>query len=97
MKVSIDKTAVRRKSKTILDECEDLAKLSNRFLNVVDSINTAWNGADALKYVNNLKEKYVTELNNLTDVVKEYGTYMQNVPEAYDILDEIFESETIDV
>lgn len=97
MKVSIDKSAVRRKSQTILDECEDLVKLSKRFLNVIDSINTAWSGADALKYVNNLKEKYVTELNNLTDVVKEYGNYMKNVPEAYDILDEIFESETIDV
>lgn len=97
MKVSINKSTVTRKANTILEECEDLEKISNRFLAVIDNINTAWTGADALKYVNNLKEKYVTELNNLTDVVKEYGNYMKNVPEAYDILDEIFESETIDV
>lgn len=97
LKVSIDKNSINRKSKIILNECEDLYKLNNRFISVIDNINTAWSGADALKYINTLKEKYVTELNNLTDVVNEYGIYMKNVPEAYDILDEIFESETIDV
>ena len=64
---------------------------------LIESINTAWEGADALKYINVMKEKYIVGLDEMKDVLEDYGNYLRKVPDTYSAIDEVFSSKTIDV
>ncbi len=79
-------------------ECSGMFDDSVKEFNaLIDAINTIWDGADALKYVNTMREKYIVGLNELKEYMLEYGTYLQKVPESYSALDEVFSSKNIDV
>ena len=64
---------------------------------IIDSINTAWNGDDSLKYINTMKEKCLNGLKELNDCVDDYGIYLKKIPDVYGALDEAFSSKKIDV
>ena len=97
MKITIDKNAVEKSGKKII-ECnsyfiDDIAKLNG----VIDGINNAWDGADALKYVNDMRDKYIYKLKELSSILENYGEYLKNVPGAYEILDETFSNKNINI
>ena len=73
---------------------EDEIKKLNR---VIDNINTAWKGSDAIKYINAMKSAYIPELKELARNIEACGKYLQSVPKAYQTLDDIFSSKNIDV
>lgn len=97
MEILIDKENVKKTGKNILSYSEEFSTCIKRFESIIDSINTVWSGADALKYINVMKEKYAFSLEELNDVIKQYGMYLEKVPVAYDTLDEVFSSKNIDV
>lgn len=97
MNISIDKDGVKKMGTSIIESSNDFKGEINKFLEIIDGINSAWEGADALKYINTLKEKYVVGLNELNDIINKYGQYLVDVPEAYDLLDETFSTKNINV
>lgn len=97
MEIILSKTETTKIGNEIIEYSDDLEAEIKEFLSIIDSINTAWDGADALKYINTLKQKYVVNLEELQGLVKEYGQYLSNVSGAYTTLDESFTSKSIDV
>jgi hypothetical protein len=97
MNITIKKDEVLKIGKSIIDDASDFEDETKKLLSIIDNINLAWEGADALKYINILKDKYIVGLNELSDVIKNYGEYLKNVPEAYMLLDEAYCSENIDI
>ena len=97
MEIMIHKQETRQAGNQISGYVEDLQQDIHKFEYLMESINTVWEGADALKYINLMKEKYTPQLEQLKDTLKEYGEYLTKVPDAYDILDETFSSRKINV
>ena len=63
---------------------------------VIDDINEVWQGADALKYINVMREKYLVDLRDLNDLIDEYSSFLNYIPGAYSTLDEVFKEKNID-
>ena len=97
MKVTINKSSITDVSKTILENVEYLQSDIKKLEEVINSINTAWDGADALKYINTMRDKYIVQLNELIDVIQKNGEYLSNIPKAYDLLDETFSNKNVSV
>lgn len=97
MNININKSEVIKAGSQILGYSEDFDEYITKFLSIIESINTAWEGSDSLKYINTMKEKYILELEKLRDVLKERGNYLTNIPEAYTIIDNDFFNKKIDV
>lgn len=97
MNISIKKSSVRDSGKQICDATLDFSSDIKKLENIINNINSAWDGADALKYVNNLKESYIVRLNELAANLENYGEYLINVAKVYDLLDETFSNKNINV
>lgn len=97
MNVYIDKDQVLAKADLIISDLEEFGNQISKLLAVIENINSAWDGDDALSYINILKERYIVNLNEFLKVMNDYSDYLKNVPGAYELLDEIFSSKVIDV
>ena len=64
---------------------------------LIDNINTAWNGADALKYVNLMRERYIMKMSKIQEIILDYGNYLKSVPDSYSKVDESFSNRNINV
>lgn len=97
MNIIIKSGEVKKISSEILEYEKDFEDDIKKFEMLIDNINTLWKGADALKYINTMKEKYVVGMREMADVIEDYGTYLKNVPDAYSTLDESFSVKKISV
>lgn len=97
MKYEINKDIIVKRGNDLLEYSQDFGEYIKQFLNIIDSINSVWEGADSLKYINVMKERFVPGLEKMNSVIKEYGDYLKKVPEVYDLIDEIYSSKNIDV
>lgn len=97
MNISIKKSSISSYGKQICDISSDFSSDINKLENVIEGINNAWQGADALKYVNKLRENYINNLNEIASDINKYGEYLVNTSGAYDLLDEIFANKNINV
>lgn len=97
MDFTIKKNEVTKYGTMLKNYTADFDTQIKKFNSILDNINSAWEGADALKYINIMKEKNLTNMNELTDILNEYGNYLTKIPGAYSNLDEIFTSRKIDV
>lgn len=97
MKIKIDNANIESLGNKVLACGEDLEKGANRLNSIIDSINSAWEGSDSLKYVKSLQTKMQPVLKDLTKEINNYGLYLKNVPNAYDALDEEYASKEIEV
>lgn len=97
MAVIVNKNDITNYGEQIIEYSEEFSSEIRKFSELIDSINKAWDGADALKFVNTMKEKYVVKLEELKSVLDDYGKYLKDVSETYTIVDEIFSSKVIDV
>lgn len=97
MNVVVNKDFVIKSGNDIIQYAESFDSYIKRFVSIIESINTVWEGNDSLKYINIMKEKYLVGLEELNQCIKDYGQYLKNIPNAYEILDEVFSSKNIDV
>ena len=97
MNIIINKTEIINYGNQILDYSSEFKDEINKINALIESINTVWDGADALKYINVMKEKYIVGLEEIKVVLDEYGTYLKRVPETYSAIDEVFSSKNINV
>lgn len=97
MEILINKSDIKKYGKQIVDYSLDFQDATNHFCELIDQINAVWEGQDALKYINIMKEKYVPGLEEMASVLEDYGEYLKKVPETYQALDETFSSKSISV
>lgn len=97
MNIVINKSDITNYGNQIVDYSSEFKAEIKKFNALIESINTAWDGADALKYINVMKEKYIIGLEEIKSVLDEYGNYLKKVPETYSVVDEVFSSKNIDV
>ena len=95
MDINIKKSSITNSGKQICEASLDFLSDVKKFETIISDINNAWDGADALKYVNKLKESYANRLNEFGENLKEYGEYLINVSKVYDLLDETFANKNI--
>lgn len=97
MNIVISKSDITNYGSQIVDYSSEFKDEIKKFSALIESINTVWDGADALKYINTMKEKYIVGLEEIKSVLDEYGNYLKKVPETYSAVDEVFSSKNIDV
>lgn len=97
MDVEINVTDVKKRGNDMLGYLDKFNAEIKKFGMAIDVINMMWDGADALKYINEMKDKYLVGLNEMKSVLEEYGKYLQKVPDTYSAIDEAFTTKTIDV
>lgn len=97
MNIVINKSDIINYGNQIVDYSSELDSEIKKFSALIESINSAWDGADALKYINVMREKYIVGLEEMKSVLDEYGIYLKNVTETYSTVDEVFASKKIDV
>lgn len=97
MNIVINKSDIKNYGNQIIDYSSDFKDEIKKFSALIETINTIWDGADALKYINVMKEKYILGLEEIQNVLDEYGNYLKKIPEAYSAVDEAFSSKNIDV
>ncbi len=97
MDIMIVKSNVAKAGSEVISSAELFNADIKRLLAIIESINTVWNGADALSYINILRDKYIVDLNKMSESITAHGDYLKKVPEAYTIFDESFASQNIDV
>ncbi len=97
MKVTIECSDISNYGKQIIDYSNDFKDQINKFTSLIEEINSIWDGADALKYINTMRDKYIVGLEDLRAILEDYGNYLKQVPEAYQALDEVFSTKRIEV
>lgn len=97
LNIYINKSDVTKTGSQIYECYEEFEQYIKKFTAIIESINTAWEGSDSLKYIDVMKEKYIVELEKISDILKEHGKYLKNIPEAYTIIDNNFKNKKIDV
>lgn len=97
MKIEINKDVVKSKGNEIVTYSEEFRNYVKQIYSIIDSINLVWEGSDSLKYINTMKEVYLKGLDSMSDAIQQYGTYLKNVPEVYEMIDEIYAKKNIDV
>lgn len=97
MNILINKNDITNYGNQVINYSTNFENEIKKFNSLIESINTVWEGADALKYINVMKEKYIVGLEELKDVLEEYGEYLRDVPETYSALEEVFTSRNIEV
>lgn len=63
----------------------------------LDRINVAWQGDDAVSYLNSMRSKYIVALQKLEERVDTMADYLKKVPSTYSALDESYGSKNIGV
>lgn len=81
----------------IIGYSRDLNDEIRKFDGIIDSINNVWEGADATKYINSMKDKYKLGLLEIKELLDDYGRYLKKAADAYVSLDEAFKTKNIDV
>ncbi len=96
MNITMKGVDIKNVSKDMIISTTDFENLIKKYTAVIDNINTAWQGDDALAYVNNARDKYVTQMTSLVDLMKTYGEYLSKIPPVYEELDSEHASKSID-
>lgn len=97
MDIYIDEAGIKSTSDSLTEEARSLLTQINMLNRTIDDINQAWQGTDALKYINVMREKYIVALHELKDFIDEYTIYLNNIPGAYSTLDEAFSNKNLSV
>ncbi len=97
MQIIMDKTVTLSKADEFLDCCQQIEDEIVKYSHIIDKINAAWEGEDALKYINNMRSFHVPKFNAILEVLNSYAEYLKKVPGPYETIDEVYATKTIDV
>lgn len=97
MEVIVKSHEIKSLASEMSNYSEELGEEIKKIRNVVDKVGAAWSGQDASKYINVLQEKYILGLEELKEIINEYTVYLNNLPEAYELLDNVYSSKHIEV
>ncbi len=81
--MTINDSEINKSSEIILSNVSDFDSDINKLNGIIDSINIAWNGSDALKYINAMKNSYIPKLKELSEMIKEYSKTLKYTKTSY--------------
>ena len=80
MRVSINSTQLKNQGNILNQYASDINNYTKDLIRIMDELNTAWAGSDALKYVNSFKDIYIkTNLLDLVRVLENHGKFLIDV------------------
>jgi len=96
MNISVDKLETRQIANSIIENAESIADEIKVVLATIEKLESYWQGPDATKHIDVLRNNCVSELNKFQSVMASYGQYLKNVSAGYNTLDGIYSAKKID-
>lgn len=90
LNIQMNSFDTKRISNDVLNKVSELRSKVKQLESILDTLSVAWQSEAATSYITGMQEKTVFELNNLCDILQDYGNYLNRVPGAYERLDEVF-------
>lgn len=97
MDIIVKKDELANYGNQMLNISNEFNRDIKKFTRIIEEINDAWDGADALKYVNTMKDKYIRNLEDTRKTIENYASFLNKVGDVYQSVDEVFASKNIDV
>lgn len=97
MDIVVKKNELANYGNQMLNLSSEFDRDIKKFTRIIEEINEAWEGADALKYVNTMKDKYIRDLETTRSTIDDYARFLTKVGDVYQSVDEVFTSKNIDV
>lgn len=95
MEINVNNEEISSLAIKLYDCTEQLENEIKKIRNTVSNISNAWSGNDATKYINVMQEKYILGLEELKEKLTDYAVFLNNIPGAYDLLDNTYTYEHI--
>lgn len=95
MNISVDKLETSQIANSIIENADLIANEIRVILATIEKLESYWQGPDATKYIDILRNNCVSELNKYQGVMASYGEYLKNVSSGYNTLDDIYSSKKI--
>ena len=97
MEIIVKSDEIRNLGNQMINYSNELESAIAKINNLADKISGAWYGEDATRYINVLQSRFSKGLDELREVLDDYGRYLLDVPQSYEILDANYENRYIDV
>ena len=86
---------------SVVKELQEEQKNIGDYIKSIDTelgnINKAWEGADAIKYTEKMKDDYQVLLTDYNECLQSYIDFLEEVPSKYDELNNEYQGKTIEV
>ncbi len=97
MRIEVNSDTIKKQSKLLEYQGEELNTQIKALNSVVEKIDSAWQGDDAKKLIQTITDEDLTKYNEIKTTIEEYSIYLTKAMEYYDTLDNTFASISIDV
>ena len=97
MEIIVKSDEIRNLGNQMINYSNELDAAIAKINNLADKISNAWHGEDATRYINVLQSRFSKGLDELREDLDDYGRYLLDVPQSYEILDANYENRYIDV
>ena len=97
MEIIVNSEGIKSVSTSLKNSITFLEEKKSQINTLMDGINEAWKGIDAMKYIEAIRINYIKELENLSECLNDCSEYLAKVPESYNKVDEQFASQKINV
>lgn len=97
MKIIVNSEEIKSISTNLKNSATFLEEKKGQINTLMEGINEAWKGMDAMKYIEAIRINYIKELESLSECLNDCSDYLAKVPEAYNKIDEQFASQKINV
>lgn len=88
MEIRVNKDALIATGNNIIDKAKEFKFQIEQIKKLVEILKEHWQGKDMETYVEAMNNIYIPELENLCEVIEDYGSYLLDVKKEYDKLDE---------
>lgn len=96
MDVAINKEQIETIGNRIIELSEQLGNAIQQYCQVIEEVKIAWDGQAATSYISAVQDNNIPSLEELREILVDYGTYFKHVPGAYQVIDEVFANKPIE-
>ncbi len=97
MLIKINKTQISKLSDEFLDNVNQFDVYIKKLYNLLENIESSWQGADEAKLINVMKDNYLVAMHEFKEVLNNYGTYLKKIPNVYGTLDDNYANKKLGV
>ena len=96
MQIEVSEDSLRTYSEQMIGYIQEFESYVQQISSIIDSVSTFWSGDDAEKFTVTFREAILDKLNTLDKVLTDYGQFLADAGNAYDELDNVYSSKSID-
>lgn len=90
MKIRVNKSGIKRTGDKLVSNAEKLHTEGQKINAIINELAASWEGKDRDKCIAVVKDTYLVNLGRLKSKINAYGKYLQQVPKAYDEVDNTY-------